>query len=50
MRREVCRAFIDVHKLDKLRVQMRIAEGTVGHQRIIEVSWVLGITLEREEG
>ena len=35
--REVGRALVDVNELDELRVQVRVAEGAVRHERVVEV-------------
>lgn len=44
---KVSRPFVNVHKLDKFRVQMRIAERSIGHQRVIEMLRITGIALQR---
>lgn len=48
--REIGGAFVHVNKLDELRVQVRVAKCTVGHERIIEVPWVVRVALERQKG
>lgn len=48
--REIGRAFVHVNKLDELCVQVRVAKCTVGHERIVEVPWVVRVALERQKG
>lgn len=47
--REIGGAFVHVNKLDKLCVQVRVAKCTVGHERIIEVPWVVRVALQRQK-
>lgn len=43
---EVGRALIDVDELDKLRVQVRVSEGAIRHQAVVEVLGVHWVALQ----
>ncbi len=45
--RKVSGPLVNVHKFDKLGVQMRIAERSIGHQRVIEMLRIIGVVLQR---
>ena len=49
MLREVGRALVDVDKLDELGVQVGVAEGTVGHEGVVEMPRIVGVALEGEK-
>ena len=46
MFREVGCAFIDVHKLYQLRIEMRISECAIGHERVIEMPGIFRVSFE----
>ena len=46
---EVGRALVDVDELDEFGVEMRVAEGAVGHEGVVEVPRVGGVVFEGVE-
>lgn len=46
---EVCCTFINVGKLDEFRIEVWIAERAIGHERVVEMLWLLRISLQGVE-
>lgn len=46
MQPKVARPLVDVDELDQLGVQVWVAEGTIGHERVVEVLRVVGVAFK----
>ena len=44
--REVRCSLIDIDKLDKFGIEMWVTEGTVRHERVIEMLWLLWVLFQ----
>jgi len=40
---EIGDTFVHIDEFDELGVEVGVAEGTVGHEGIIEVLWIVGV-------